>query len=76
MVVRFALLVLIVGTIAGGAWWMQLRAEWRARKGTCERCGYSRAGIVGATCPECGATHVLLNQDGPTHWGQRAGPSG
>lgn len=42
-------------TLIGGGWWA--RGAWRAERGLCRGCGYSRSGLDrGAACPECGQT--------------------
>lgn len=51
----YAGVILVVGMARGAA----KRGVWRAR-GRCAGCGYSRAGLGDARCPECGAWAAQL----------------
>jgi hypothetical protein len=48
--------VVAIGVPTAVLWWMDVRARWRRRKGSCPACGYDRHGLAGdVPCPECGA---------------------
>jgi hypothetical protein len=47
---------LLAGVPGSIAWGLDRRANRRARRHECQRCGYDRTGISpGALCPECGS---------------------
>jgi hypothetical protein len=50
-----ALLVFLPVLIAVASWVVRpLRRQWRNDEPICGRCGYSRIGLSGFVCPECG----------------------
>lgn len=48
---------------------MPVRSRQKCRKGACQKCGYSREGLGGANCPECGSppcSPVAQTDEAPT----------